>query len=224
MDTLNIDYMLGLLPVMLKYLPLTLKMACIGMVAALVLASLLAVVRVLKVPVLNALTVVFVSFFRGTPLLVQLFLFYYGLPQVMSFLAQIDGVTATILGLTLHFSAYMAESIRAAIVGVDRSQTEAALSIGMTNVQLMRRIVLPQAARVAAPTLMNYFVDMIKSTSLAFTLGVTELMGATQKEAASSFLYFESFIMVAIVYWVMVEGLSFVQRWMEKRLNKAYQR
>ena len=71
---------------------------------------------------------------------------------------------------------------------------------------------------------MNYFVDMIKSTSLAFTLGVTELMGATQKEAASSFLYFESFIMVAIVYWVMVEGLSFVQRWMEKRLNKAYQR
>ncbi|MCO7231907.1 MULTISPECIES: amino acid ABC transporter permease [unclassified Cobetia] len=224
MDILNIDYMLGLLPVMLKYLPLTLKMACIGMLAALVLASLLAVVRVLKVPVLNALTIVFISFFRGTPLLVQLFLFYYGLPQVMAFLTQIDGVTATILGLTLHFAAYMAESIRAAIVGVDRSQTEAALSIGMTNVQLMRRIVLPQAARVAAPTLMNYFVDMIKSTSLAFTLGVTELMGATQKEAASSFLYFESFIMVAIVYWVMVEGLSFVQRWMEKRLNKAYQR
>lgn len=224
MDILNIEYMLGLLPVMLKYLPLTLKMACIGMLAALVLASLLAVVRVLKVPVLNALTIVFISFFRGTPLLVQLFLFYYGLPQVMAFLTQIDGVTATILGLTLHFAAYMAESIRAAIVGVDRSQTEAALSIGMTNVQLMRRIVLPQAARVAAPTLMNYFVDMIKSTSLAFTLGVTELMGATQKEAASSFLYFESFIMVAIVYWVMVEGLSFVQRWMEKRLNKAYQR
>lgn len=171
MDILNIDYMLGLLPVMLKYLPLTLKMACIGMLAALVLASLLAVVRVLKVPVLNALTIVFISFFRGTPLLVQLFLFYYGLPQVMAFLTQIDGVTATILGLTLHFAAYMAESIRAAIVGVDRSQTEAALSIGMTNVQLMRRIVLPQAARVAAPTLMNYFVDMIKSTSLAFTLG-----------------------------------------------------
>ena len=98
MDTLNIDYMLGLLPVMLKYLPLTLKMACIGMVAALVLASLLAVVRVLKVPVLNALTIVFISFFRGTPLLVQLFLFYYGLPQVMAFLTQIDGVTVVIHG------------------------------------------------------------------------------------------------------------------------------
>ncbi|MGO2415873.1 MAG: ABC transporter permease subunit, partial [Cobetia crustatorum] len=78
MDTLNIDYMLGLLSVMLKYLPLTLKMASIGMIAALILASLLAVVRVLKVPVLNALTIVFISFFRGTPLLVQLFLFYYG--------------------------------------------------------------------------------------------------------------------------------------------------
>jgi putative amino-acid transport system permease protein len=224
MYSLNIDYMLGLLPVMLKYLPLTLQMACVGMLAALVLASLLAVVRVLKLPVLNGATLLFISFFRGTPLLVQLFLFYYGLPQVLPTLTQIDGVTATILGLTLHFSAYMAESIRAAIVGVDRSQTEAALSIGMTNAQLMRRIILPQAARVAAPTLMNYFVDMIKSTSLAFTLGVTELMGATQKEAASSFLYFESFIMVAIVYWVIVEALSFVQRRMETHLNRAFER
>ena len=224
MRGLDLDYMLGLFPVILGYVPLTLGMAAAGMVLALVLASLLAVERVFRVRGLDWLVVLFISFFRGTPLLVQLFLFYYGLPQVMSFLTSIDGVTAAIMGLTLHFSAYMAESIRAAIVGVDRSQTEAALSIGMTNVQLMRRIVLPQAARVAAPTLMNYFVDMIKSTSLAFTLGVTELMGATQKEAASSFLYFESFIMVAIVYWVMVEGLSFVQRWMEKRLNKAYQR
>jgi putative amino-acid transport system permease protein len=224
MYSLNIDYMLGLLPVMLKYLPLTLQMACVGMLAALVLASLLAVVRVLKLPVLNGATLLFISFFRGTPLLVQLFLFYYGLPQVLPTLTQIDGVTATILGLTLHFSAYMAESIRAAIVGVDRSQTEAALSIGMTNAQLMRRIILPQAARVAAPTLMNYFVDMIKSTSLAFTLGVTELMGATQKEAASSFLYFESFIMVAIVYWVIVEALSFVQQRMETHLNRAFER
>ena len=136
----------------------------------------------------------------------------------------INGVTATILGLTLHFSAYMAESIRAAIVGIDRSQTEAALSIGMTRAQLMRRIVLPQATRIATPTLMNYFIDMIKSTSLAFTLGVTELMGATQKEAAGSFLYFEAFLVVAVIYWIVVEALSWVQKWLEQRLNRAYQR
>ncbi|WP_152208124.1 amino acid ABC transporter permease [Marinobacter changyiensis] len=224
MDVLNVEYMLGLVPVLLTYLPLTLQLAGIGMVLALILACLFAIVRVLRIPVLNQLTIVFISFFRGTPLLVQLFLFYYGLPQLVSALTVIDGVTATIMGLTMHFSAYMAESIRAAIVGVDRSQTEAALSIGMTNGQMMRRIVLPQATRVALPTLMNYFIDMIKATSLAFTLGVTELMGATQKEAAGSFLYFEAFIVAAIMYWIVVELLSKLQNYLEIRLNKAYSR
>lgn len=224
MDVLNVDYMLGLIPVLLRYLPLTLQLAGIGMVLALTLACLFAVIRVLRIPVLNQLTIVFISFFRGTPLLVQLFLFYYGLPQLVSALTVIDGITATIMGLTMHFSAYMAESIRAAIIGVDRSQTEAALSIGMTNGQMMRRIVLPQATRVALPTLMNYFIDMIKGTSLAFTLGVTELMGATQKEAAGSFLYFEAFIVAAVIYWIVVEILSKLQHYLEVRLNKAYSR
>ncbi|GAB2711312.1 amino acid ABC transporter permease [Halomonas garicola] len=224
MNLLDVPYMLELVPILLRYLPLTLGMAAAGMVLALSLAAGLAVIRVLRLPVLNMATLLFISFFRGTPLLVQLFLFYYGLPQIMSVLTTINGITATIMGLTLHFSAYMAESIRAAIVGVDRSQTEAALSIGMTQGQLMRRIVLPQATRIAVPTLMNYFIDMIKATSLAFTLGVTELMGATQKEAAGSFLYFEAFIVAAVIYWAIVELLAWCQRRLEYRLNKAYRR
>jgi putative S-methylcysteine transport system permease protein len=224
MRALDLDYMLGLVPVLLGYVPLTLFMACAGMVFALVLASLLAVERVIKVPGLDWVVILFISFFRGTPLLVQLFLFYYGLPQIMPFLTQINGVTAAIMGLTLHFSAHMAESIRAAIVGVDRSQWEAAQSIGMTQVQTMRRIVLPQATRVAAPTLVNYFIDMIKSTSLAFTLGVTEMMGAAQKEAAGSFRYFEAFLVVAVIYWIIVEALSFAQRRVEVRMNRAFAR
>ncbi|MCL5424776.1 MAG: amino acid ABC transporter permease [Gammaproteobacteria bacterium] len=224
MAMLNLEYMWGLLPVLLRYLPLTLQMATIAMFFALILACLMAVIRVSKVPLLNGLAMLFISFFRGTPLLVQLFLFYYGLPQLISALISMSGVTAAVLGLTLHFSAYMAESIRAAIVGIDRSQTEAALSIGMTQSQLMRRIILPQATRVATPTLMNYFIDMIKATSLAFALGVTELMGATQKEAAGSFLYLEAFLLVALIYWVIVEVLSWGQRRLEVYLNKAYQR
>lgn len=224
MRALDLDYMLGLVPVLLGYVPLTLGMAAAGMVLALILGSLLAVERVVRVPLLDPLVMLFISFFRGTPLLVQLFLFYYGLPQVVAFLTQINGVTAAIMGLTLHFSAYMAESIRAAIIGVDRSQWEAAQSIGMTQSQMMRRIVLPQAARIAAPTLVNYFIDMIKSTSLAFTLGVTEMMGATQKEAAGSFLYFEAFLVVALLYWIIVEALSQVQKLLEIRLNRAFAR
>ena len=218
------SYIATLLPFLLGYLPLTLQLAAASMVLALILACLLAVIRVLRMPVLDPLVRVFISFFRGTPLLVQLFLFYYGLPQLLAALVAIDAVAATILGLTLHFAAYMAESIRAAILGVDRSQTEAALSVGMTRGQAMRRIVLPQAARIAAPTLMNYFIDMIKSTSLAFTLGVTELMGAAQKEAAGSFRYLEAFIAVALIYWAVVELLSFGQRRLERVLNRAYAR
>jgi putative amino-acid transport system permease protein len=219
---LNFEYMAGLIPVLLGYVPLTLGMATLSMALALVLASLLAVIRVLQVPVADPLTRLFVSFFRGTPLLVQLFLFYYGLPQLFASLTAIDGVTAAVAGLTLHFAAYMAESIRAAIIGVDRSQWDAAKSIGMTMRQMLRRIILPQAARVAAPTLVNYFIDIIKSTSLAFTLGVTELMGSAQKEAASSFLYFEAFILVACIYWVIVEALSYAQNVLERYLNRAY--
>ncbi len=224
MRALDLDYMLGLVPIILGYVPLTLFMAGAGMVLALILGALLAVERVAKVPVLDWFVVLFISFFRGTPLLVQLFLFYFGLPQVLPFLTQIDGVTAAIMGLTLHFSAYMAESIRAAIIGVDRSQWEAAQSIGMTQGQMMWRIILPQAARVAAPTLVNYFIDMIKGTSLAFTLGVTEMMGAAQKEAAGSFLYFEAFLVVAILYWIIVEVLSQGQKQLETYLNKAFVR
>jgi putative amino-acid transport system permease protein len=221
---LDLEYMAGLVPVILRYVPLTLGMAIVAMAIALVLAAVLAVVRVLKVPVLDRLVAIFISFFRGTPLLVQLFLFYYGLPQVVAAFRSIDGVTAAVTGLTLHFSAYMAESIRGAILGIDRSQWEAGASVGMTQVQLMRRIVLPQAARVAAPTLLNYFIDMIKSTSLAFTLGVTEMMGAAQKEAAGSFRYLEAFLVVALIYWAIVEALSFLQRRMEVRLGRAFAR
>ncbi|SGY93439.1 Putative amino-acid ABC transporter, permease protein [Moritella viscosa] len=133
-----------------------------------------------------------------------------------------DAFTASVIGLTLHFAAYKAESIRAAIMAVDKSQMEASLSIGMTSSQAMRRIVLPQAARIATPSLMNYFIDMIKSTSLAFTLGVTEIMAKTQMEASSSFYFFESYLAVALIYWAVVLVFTQMQVHLERYLNKAY--
>lgn len=224
MRPLDTAYMLEIAPVILSYVPRTLMMAVIAMIGALVLSAALATIRVLKVPVLDWFVAVFISFFRGTPLLVQLFLFYFGLPQLVSALTAITGMQAAILGLMLHFSAYMAESIRGAILGVDRSQWEAAESLGMTRMRMLRRIILPQAARIAAPTLLNYFIDMIKSTSLAFTLGVTEMMGAAQKEAAGSFLYLEAFLVVALFYWAIVEFMSALQRRLEARMQKAFLR
>ncbi|HCH02690.1 MAG TPA: ABC transporter permease [Vibrio sp.] len=220
----DFNYMLDLLPILFRYLGTTLQMALWGMVFALILSVVIANIRVFKVPVLNQLSQLYISFFRGTPLLVQLFLLYYGLPQIFPILVGMDAFTAAIIGLTLHFASYMAESIRAAIIGIDRSQMEASISIGMTPSQSMRRIILPQASRVALPSLMNYFIDMIKSTSLAFTLGVAEIMAKAQMEASSSFRFFEAFLAVALIYWGVVLVLTRVQTWAETKLNKAYQR
>jgi putative amino-acid transport system permease protein len=220
----DFSYMIELLPILFKYLGTTLEMAIWGLFFALALALVLANLRVFKVPVLDQLSQLYISFFRGTPLLVQLFLLYYGLPQVFPIFVGLDAFSAAVIGLTLHFAAYMAESIRAAIIGVDRSQMEASLSIGMTTSQAMRRIILPQATRVALPSLMNYFIDMIKSTSLAFTLGVSEIMAKAQMEASSSFKFFEAFLAVALIYWGVVIILTRVQTWAETKLNKAYVR
>lgn len=220
----DLTYMLELLPILLKYLGTTMEMAIWGLFFSLALAIVLANIRVFKVPVLDQLSQLYISFFRGTPLLVQLFLLYYGLPQVFPIFVGLDAFSAAVIGLSLHFSAYMAESIRAAIIGIDRSQMEASLSVGMTTSQAMRRIILPQATRIALPSLMNYFIDMIKSTSLAFTLGVAEIMAKAQMEASSSFKFFEAFLAVALIYWGVVVILTRVQIWAEVKLNKAYQR
>jgi len=221
-SSFDLQYIIELMPILLKYLGVTMEMALWGFFFALILSLSLALVRVFKVVVLQHLAALFISFFRGTPLLVQLFILYYGLPQFMPIFIGMDAFTAAIIGLSLHFSAYMAESIRAAILGIDKSQMEACLSIGMTRLQAMRRIILPQASRVATPSLMNYFIDMIKSTSLAFTLGVAEIMAKAQMEASSSFKFFESFLAVALVYWAIVLFFTQIQNILERRLNRAY--
>ncbi|AEY00148.1 ABC polar amino acid transporter inner membrane protein [Oceanimonas sp. GK1] len=218
----DLDYTLALFPILFRYLGTTMEMALLGFVFALIIAGTLAVIRTFELPGLNALARLFISFFRGTPLLVQLFLLYYGLPQIFPIFIGMNAFTAAVIGLTLHFAAYMAESIRAAIMGIHKSQMEAAMSIGMTRGQAMKRIILPQAARIATPSLMNYFIDMIKSTSLAFTLGVAEIMASAQKEASSSFKFFESFIAVALIYWAVVVFFTHLQGRLERRLNAAY--
>ena len=221
-SSFDFQYIIELMPILLKYLGVTMEMALWGFAFALILALGLALVRVFKITFIQHLASLYISFFRGTPLLVQLFLLYYGFPQFMPIFVGMDAFTAAIIGLSLHFSAYMAESIRAAILGIDKSQMEACLSLGMTRLQAMKRVILPQASRVATPSLMNYFIDMIKSTSLAFTLGVVEIMAKAQMEASSSFKFFESFLAVAVVYWIVVIIFTRIQHFLEYKLNKAY--
>jgi len=219
----KIQAMIDLVPILFKALGMTLKISIVSTLAALVIAVVVAVIRHYRVRFLNGPTGIYISFFRGTPLLVQLFLLYYGLPQVFPIFVNMSAFGAVILGLSLHFSAYMAETIRGALASVDKGQTEAGLSVGMTNFQVMKRIVIPQAIRVAVPSLVNTSIDLLKSSSLAFTLGLAEIMAKTQLEAASSYRFLESYLTVSVFYWFMVVVLERGQKYLEMRLGRAYE-
>ena len=161
---------------------------------ALPLALATALVRIYRVPFLRQAAAVYVSFARGTPLLVQIYLAYYGLPKVLNHLgdrhgwsidvSSIPAIAFIYLAFTLNVGAYASETIRASIEAIDKGQMEAALSVGMTRWQGMRRIVLPQAFTIALPSLGNTVIALLKDTSLAFLLSVVELMGEAKIQAA----------------------------------------
>ncbi|MCT4604925.1 MAG: amino acid ABC transporter permease [Marinisporobacter sp.] len=222
MEVFSFDFAWGLLPLMLKYLHVTLIMSILSLLFGLMIAIIITLIIQRRLKILYPIARVYVSFFRGTPLIAQLFFLYFGLVQLFPSLKGMDAFTAAVIGLSLNASAYMSETIRGAISSVDRGQMEAALSVGMTYIQGMRRIILPQAARVAIPALSNNFIDIIKGSSLAFTLGVTEIMATAQMEGAAAYRFFEAFTDVIIIYWVMIGFFGYLQKKIEIKMSKAY--
>ncbi|MBP2032671.1 putative amino-acid transport system permease protein [Clostridium algifaecis] len=218
----DLVYFLKIFPDLIKYLHYTISMSIISTLIGFIIASIFVAIKLLNIKILTKIINVYISFFRGTPLLVQLFIFYYGIPQIIKPLKNISPFGAMIIGLSLCGSAYMTEIIRGAIESVPKGQLEAALSIGMTQLQAFKRIVYPQAIRIAVPGIGNEFVDLLKSSSLAFVLGLTEILARAQMDAASSFKVMETYLALAIVYWIVVEIFNFIQRIIEKKLSKAY--
>ena len=159
----------------------------------------------------------YVWIIRGTPLLVQLFLIFYGLPSLGIVL---DAFPAALIGFTLNVGAYTSEIIRAVLVSVPKGQWEAAYSIGMTWSQAMRRTILPQAGRVAVPPLSNTFISLVKDTSLAAAITVPELFRAGQRIVATSYEPLILYIEVALIYLVVSSVLSTLQGRLEKRLSR----
>ena len=203
-------FMLEVLPRLLEFLPVTLGLALGSMLLGVVLGVVLALVRFAKVPVLNQVAQLYVSFFRGIPSLVLLFLVYFGLPTVLPAMSAMNAVTAAVLGLGFKQGAYLAEIFRAALLSVDRGQYEAGLATGLSPNQIYRRYVLPQAAFNALPATGNQFIGMIKETSVVFTLGITEMFAGAQMFAAENFRYFESYLTVGLVYWGVVVIVGFL--------------
>ncbi|MGL5869211.1 ABC transporter permease subunit [Clostridium chrysemydis] len=212
-------YAKSLIPLLIGAAKTTLFLSVLGMALGLIVGLALAFIRLFKIPVLKWIAEVYISFFRGTPLLVQLFLLYFGIPQIIPALKDMSAITATIIGLGLNASAYIAEILRSSISAINKGQMEACLSVGMTRFEGLKRIILPQAFRIAVPPLGNIFVDTIKGSSLAFTLGVIELLAKAQMAAASSYKFFESYIIVAIMYWIIISFFNFLQRILEKKLS-----
>lgn len=201
----------------MKVVPLTLGMTIISFILALIIAVLIAVVDYYKIPVLNQILEIYVSFFRGTPLIPQLFLLYFGIPTFIPALRNVPAVYICIVGLTLNAAAYMKEVVRGSILSVPKGQREAAYAHGMSSMQTMYKIILPQAAMVAIPSLFNNLVDILKGTSVAFTIGVMEMTAVANLRAAVTFNYFEAYIILMIVYWLIVFFMERVQKIIEKR-------
>ena len=216
----NIEYILLVFREMLPALPQTLWICLLSFGLSVALALFVTVVDFFQVPVLRRVCNFYVSFFRGTPLVAQLFLFYFGLPSICQVFMAITKLQAVVLGLGFNAGAYMRESFRGAILSVDKGQLEAAYSIGMSDMKVMWRIILPQAVVVAIPSLVNNLVDILKGSSLAFTVGVIDITAAAKLRASANFKYFHAYLALMFLYWVLVLALERGQAVLEKRLAR----
>ncbi|WCX02331.1 amino acid ABC transporter permease [Pseudomonas aeruginosa] len=218
----NLVELLGMAwPFLLQGAMYTVLFAAVSMVLGLILGFSVAVVRVTKVPVVSQIAAVYVSAFRGTPLLVQIFVLYYGLPSVG---IEFTPVTAGILALTLNVAAYLSESMRGAILGIDKGQWEAGLSVGLTWGQTLWNIITPQALRLAVPSLSNSLISLIKDTSLISVITVTELMLTTKEVIAETFQPLPLYLAAAGIYWLLSALFERVQKALENRLTAPLRR
>lgn len=219
----SVQYMLDSLPTLASYLPVTVFITLVSGVIGTFLGMLLAVVRVRKVPVLNQLTRIFISFIRSTPFLVQLFVVYFGVPELLQKLGvDVDSLPPMLFILVifvLHVGAYGAEILRASIQSVAPGEKEAAASLGMTTCQIYRRVILPQAFVLSIPPLLNEIISTLKSTALIFNVGIVDMMRQADLMGGNSQRYLELYVDAAILYGVLIFALTVAGRLTEKHFN-----
>jgi len=199
-----------------KGLPLTLEITFTCIAVGIVLGVLLALARVYGGRLLRMVSGGYIQFFRGTPLLVQLFIVYFGLPN---WGIKLSPFISAILALGLNTAAYQAEYFRGAIQAVRGGQTMAARSLGMSMPQAIRYVILPQALRLVLPSWSNEFILMLKYSSIVFTIALLDLMGQGKRLASRNFRFFEIFIIVALFYLALVFVVSQVLRLIERRVR-----
>lgn len=195
----------------------TIPLALISFAVGIVIALGVALARLSRRSVVSALARAYISVIRGTPLLVQLFIIFYALPSLG---LVIDPFPSAVVAFSLNVGGYAAETIRAAILSVPKGQWEAAATIGLDHRLTLQRVILPQAVRVAVPPLSNTFISLVKDTSLASTIMVTELLRRAQEIAAPTYEFMTLYSLAAVIYWLICLVLSTAQARLERRLDR----
>ncbi len=210
-------------PKLLSRLHITLYIVAIALILGMLLGTYIAVVRLYKIPILSQLAAAYVSFVRGIPILVLLYIVYIGLPLVVGFFGpninRWDTLIFVMLAYVVNTSAFLSEIIRSAVAGVDIGQTEAAYSVGMTRWQTFRRIIAPQGIQIAMPALGNTIVSLLKDTSLAYTLGVIDLVGVIKAISSHTYRSLEAYAAAAIIFFVLSSILEQSFKWIEKKIG-----
>jgi cystine transport system permease protein len=208
------------LPLLESAVVMTLFLGIASFILGSTLGLMVALARISRYRAFRWLAFAYVSVFRGTPLLVQILLIYFGLP---TYGIALDPVPAALVALTLFSAAYLSENFRAGINAVDRGQWEAAMTLGMGYWKAMIRVILPQGLRIAIPSVGSRLIALIKDTSLASTVTVVELTRVADQIGASTFRYMEMFLMVGIIYWFINQILTILQAVLESRISRKYQ-
>lgn len=231
-NLLDIGFLIESFPAIVARLPITIGIAVGSLIISLFIGLATALIKIYQVPVLKTISSFYVSFIRGTPLLVQIYLVFYGIPKVI-YLFQTEyglfqGLDVNIiapevyalLAFSINLGAYLSETIRSAIESVDRGQFEAAKAIGMSSTQMMLKIIFPQALTVAIPNLGNMFISTIKDTSLVFIIGVIDIMGQAKIMGSRGLAFFEVYIAVSIIYWILCIVVERLLVLVEKRVRR----
>ena len=217
---MDFPYMLKVFPEIGKYVPVTLLMAVSAMILAIIVAAILSIGQHHKTS--RWLVDFYVLIFRGFPTLVIFFVGYYGLPQLLHSRSLVPASIAATICLALNDGAYLVEIFRSGIASVAKSQLETGLALGMSKSLVYRKIIIPQAIRVIIPPAGNTFVGLLKETSLAFSIGVTEIFGAGKLLATENFEYFDVYLVVGIWYVIMIYVYTLLQKQLEKRLARRF--
>ncbi|MBV4425804.1 amino acid ABC transporter permease [Clostridium tyrobutyricum] len=213
---MNIDFIKNILPILLKGSVMTVELTIITIILGSILGILLALLRLSNSKVLKYISSFYAWIFRGTPLLLQLFFFYYGLPFIG---IELTPFTAAVIGLALNCGAYMSEIIRGGIQSIEQGQFEAAKALGFNYTQTMKKIILPQTFKVIIPPVGNEFISILKDTSLVSTIAMVELMRSAQQIYATSFDPISVFLTAAVFYLIMTTVFTTVFGIIERKLS-----